>query len=407
MEIESTSGNLSGEEIREIQGTKEIREIQLRSKTFNVLFVSVFSAMLGLGIVVPLLPFYAESLGASGIWIGAIFSGFSLSRAIFMPLIGKLSDSRGRKIFILFGLFIYSFLSLLYISATSVYALTAVRIIHGIASAMVIPIAMAYIADLSPKGGEGKYMGTFTISMFLGMGFGPLLGGIIKDTHGMEAVFISMAIFSAIAFIICLIFLPETRGRYVGSSLKAALENRIMRAILFFRVMNAFAYGTFMVFLPVVGVKLANLRPTEVGILISLSIFTTAILQRQFGKIADAKRKSLLIVFGSIVVAFSLFMIPFLNSFAYLFLAALLVGIGSGISLPSAMAIVTIAGRKIGQGSAMGAFNTAMSIGMITAPMISGSIMDLFGESYVFPFSGVIILLSILVFWLMISDSGI
>jgi len=376
-------------------------------KVFNVLFISVFSAMLGLGIVVPLLPFYAESLGATGIWIGAIFSGFSLSRAVFMPIIGNLSDLRGRKIFILSGLLAYSLLSFLYISANSVYALTAVRVVHGVAFAMVIPIAMAYIADLSPEGGEGKHMGTFTISMFLGMGFGPLLGGIIKDTYGMEAVFISMAIFSIIAFIICLIFLPEAKGKHVGSSLREALKSKIMRAVLFFRAMNAFAYGTFMVFLPVVGLKLANLRPTEVGILISLSIFTTAFLQRKFGKIADIRRKSLLIVFGSIVVAFSLFMIPLFNSFTYLLTAALLIGIGGGISLPSAMAIVTIAGREVGQGSAMGAFNTAMSIGMITAPMISGGIMDLLGEFYVFPFSGVIILLSIPVFWVMISDSQI
>ncbi len=390
-----------------VSGIEKVQEVRMRSKTFNVLFVSVFSAMLGLGIVVPLLPYYAESLGATGVWIGAIFSGFSLSRAVFMPLIGKMSDLRGRKIFILSGLLIYTLLSLLYISATSVYALTAVRIIHGIASAMVIPIAMAYIADLSPKGGEGRYMGTFTISTFLGMGFGPLLGGIIKDTYGMEAVFISMAIFSSIAFVICLVFLPETKGRYVRSSLKEALKNKIMRAVLFFRVMNAFAYGTFMVFLPVVGLKLANLRPTEVGILISLSIFTTAILQRQFGKIADTGRKSLLIVLGSIVVALSLFMIPLLDSFTHLFLASLLIGIGSGISLPSAMAIVTIAGRKVGQGSAMGAFNTAMSVGMITAPMISGEIMDLWGEFYVFPFSGAVILSSNLIFWLMISDSGV
>jgi MFS family permease len=399
--IKSISGNLSVE-----GNSKKSREIQ-ESRVFNVLFVSVFSAMLGLGIVVPLLPFYAESLGATGIWIGAIFSGFSLSRAVFMPMIGSLSDSRGRRLFILSGLLIHTVLSLLYISASSVYALTAVRVIHGVASAMVIPIAMAYIADLSPKGGEGKHMGTFTISMFLGMGFGPLLGGVIKDTHGMEAVFISMAIFSAIAFIICLVFLPEARGKYVRASLREALKSKIMRAVLFFRAMNAFAYGTFMVFLPVVGLKLANLRPTEVGILISLSIFTSAFLQRQFGKLADVKRKSLLIVLGSVVIAISLFLVPFLTSFPGLLIATFLIGIGGGISLPSAMAMVTIAGREIGQGSAMGAFNTAMSIGMITAPMLSGGIMDLFGELYIFPFSGLMILLSIPLFWLMISDCKI
>ncbi len=104
-------------------------------RVFNVLFISVFSAVLGLGIIVPLLPFYAESLGASGIWIGIIFSGLAVSRAVFMPIIGNLSDRRGRRSFILVGLFIYTLLPLAYIAADSVYLLTAVRIFHGFASA--------------------------------------------------------------------------------------------------------------------------------------------------------------------------------------------------------------------------------------------------------------------------------
>lgn len=70
--------------------------------------------MLGLGIVVPLLPYYADTLGATGIGIGLIFSGFALSRAIFMPLIGRYSDRMGRKYFILIGLGLFTLLSDVY-----------------------------------------------------------------------------------------------------------------------------------------------------------------------------------------------------------------------------------------------------------------------------------------------------
>ncbi|AGK60768.1 Arabinose efflux permease [Archaeoglobus sulfaticallidus PM70-1] len=372
------------------------------SRVFNVLFISVFSVMLGLGIVVPLLPYYAESLGATGLWIGAIFSGFSLSRAVFMPLIGKLSDSRGRRFFILTGLLIFTILSFIYIYANSVYSLTAVRIVHGIASAMVIPVALAYIADLSPKGREGMYMGTFMASMFFGMGFGPLVGGVIRDMYGMEAVFISMAVLSFISFLICLLFLPESRGKYRQASLKGALKNKVMRAILFFRAMNAFANGVFMVFLPVLG-YLISLPSTQTGMLISTSIFTTAILQRRFGRFADNHNKAVLISAGSAIIAFCFLFIPFLKSFESLLLASLIIGIGGALSMPSAMALVTIAGREIGQGTAMGAFNTAMSIGMITAPMIAGGIMDAMGIYHVFLVSGTICFISIPAFLLMMK----
>jgi len=69
-------------------------------KTFPILALSVFSSMLGVGIISPLLPLYAENLGATGIWLGIIFSSFSISRTVFMPIIGRLSDRRGRKIFL-------------------------------------------------------------------------------------------------------------------------------------------------------------------------------------------------------------------------------------------------------------------------------------------------------------------
>ncbi|MFY1645004.1 MFS transporter, partial [Methanoculleus bourgensis] len=162
-------------------------------RIYNVLFISVFATMLGLGVVSPLLPIYAENLGATGIWLGIIFSAFALSRSIFMPIIGRISDRQGRKWIILIGMFAYAALSLAYLIAGSVYSLTAVRFAHGIASAMVVPIAMAYIADLSEKGKEGSHMGNFSISMFLGMGVGPLLGGFLNDAFGMPSVFYVMA----------------------------------------------------------------------------------------------------------------------------------------------------------------------------------------------------------------------
>jgi MFS family permease len=69
----------------------------------NTLLVSTFAVMLGLGVIAPLLPVYVHDLGASGLWVGAIFAIFSVSRIIFIPLFGKLSDRRGRKSFITIG----------------------------------------------------------------------------------------------------------------------------------------------------------------------------------------------------------------------------------------------------------------------------------------------------------------
>jgi len=135
-------------------------------KVFPVLALSIFSSMLGVGIVAPLLPLYAEKMGATGIWIGTIFAGFSISRAIVMPIVGKLSDRSGRKVFLAVGLFTYAIISLGYIWAGNPFQLTLVRLIQGVAAGMVIPIAQAYVGDISPEAEEGKWQGYFNLSGF-------------------------------------------------------------------------------------------------------------------------------------------------------------------------------------------------------------------------------------------------
>jgi MFS family permease len=185
-------------------------ESTTRKKIFFVLFISLFSCMLGVGIIVPILPLYAETLGATGLWLGAIFAAFSLTRSISMPLIGRFSDRLGRKRFITTGLLIYTLSSLGYIYATSTVELIVIRVIQGFSSAMIIPIAMAFIADIAPLDKEGSYMGIFTIALFLGFGCGPILGGLTKDLISMEADFLIMGGLCLLALVLVLIYLPRS-----------------------------------------------------------------------------------------------------------------------------------------------------------------------------------------------------
>ena len=138
----------------------------MEKRIFTVLFIAVFATMLGAGIIEPFMAIYAKDLGANGLMIGLIFGSFTLSRAVFTPLIGRISDFKGRKNLLLAGLTGYTILSFFYVVATSTTSLVIVRIFHGLASAMVLPISMAYIGDIAPKNQEGKYLGTFTIAYF-------------------------------------------------------------------------------------------------------------------------------------------------------------------------------------------------------------------------------------------------
>ncbi|MCM2465408.1 MFS transporter [Methanoculleus oceani] len=380
-------------------------------RIYNVLFISVFATMLGLGVVSPLLPIYAENLGATGIWLGIIFSAFALSRSIFMPIIGRISDRQGRKWIILIGMFSYAAASLAYLIADSVYSLTAVRFAHGLASAMVVPIAMAYIADFSEKGKEGSRMGNFSISMFLGMGVGPLLGGFLNDAFGMDSVFYAMAGLSAFATLLVGVSLPEAKpGSFTVPDGKpvpmgSVLTLPSMRGIIVFTFINALGRGGMMVFIPVFAPLIA-ISPFEVGIVLSANTFLMALLQVPIGRVTDTGNKVALIVAGSAIAAVALAAIPFSGSFWPLLAATSLIGVGGAIQQPAIMALTVDAGRAIGMGTSMGAYNTVFGVGMIIAPLIGGVFMDVVGVDAVFYVGGAISLLGTGIFALVMRRSA-
>jgi MFS family permease len=227
-------------------------------RTFLIIFIFVFASMLGVGIVVPFLSLYAEEMVSDptkvGMWVGIIVAGFSISRAIFMPIIGRLSDLRGRKIFISIGLLLYVIISFGYVLARNPFELTFVRILQGFSSAMVIPIAMAYVGELSPTEELGARMGGFNMALFLGFAVGPLIGGIFGYLFGMKETFFAMGALCLFAFLLVLLFLPELsiykRKKKNEISFRKAMESNGVKALVSFRVSNSLGRGIYSAFLP-------------------------------------------------------------------------------------------------------------------------------------------------------------
>ena len=388
--------------ILSILSSEEPLTEEIRHRIFSSLYGAVFTTMIGIGIVVPLLPMYAENLGATGLWLGLIFSAFSFSRAVFMPVFGRLSDDRGRRALIIAGLCLYAVFSFLYLFGDSVSVLIVIRLLHGISSAMIFPIAMAYIGDIAPKREEGRYMGSFTSSMSLGMGLGPLIGGVVTEFYGMDATFLAMTALSTVALLTCILLLPDQRGTtHHPAPMLSLLMHPGLRGPILYQFINAFANGTFLVFLPVIAAHIGNLSTSETGIIISVSILSTALLQRYLGRFADQYNKYSLIALGTVFVSVALIFVPGFHGFVPYLMFAILMGIGGGISGPAMFALVTITGRETGQGSAMGVVNMVMSVGMILSPLICGWIMDISNISMVFIFSAVIAIISTPVFLVM------
>jgi len=345
--------------------------------------------MLGLGIVVPILPLYAKTLGASGIWLGAIFAGFSIARAASMPVVGHFSDKQGRKVFIVTGLFLYAFSSLGYLSASGPESLLVVRIVQGLCSAMIVPIAMAYVGDIAPKDREGSYVGRFNVALFLGFGFGPLLGGFVHDLLGVNADFMIMGILCALSCALALWYLPAGDGkRMMRSGAPAAyatiLRNPQVQGIMLFRFLNAFIRGSVLTFLPLYASYRLHLSGAQIGLIVSSGVILTSLLQYPCGRLADRFDRKHLMISGSLVYAVCVVLLPQMPNFVLLLGANLLLGGVGAVPLPAASASVIEEGKKYGMGSLMALFNVAMSLGLGTGPLVSGFIHDTLGLTRVF-----------------------
>ena len=366
-----------------------------------LLFTVTFAAQLGLGLVSPLLPIYAQDLGASGIWLGIIFAFFSFARFIAMPIVGRYSDEYGRRRFIVYGLAIYTVVSLLYILANSPETLSVIRFAHGISSAMVVPVAMAYVGDISPRGREGRYMGMFYVSMSLGVGFGPLMGGVITDSLGFDYAFVATGMLALANLVFVIAILPEstaTRKAIPRVPYRTVLADRPVQAILAYRLVNSLGQGMVLSFLPIYAMVQRGLPLTMVGLVLSSRWLTNSIFNIPFGLLSDRYNRTLLAVIGGVVFATALVAMPIASDGTQLLAINMLGAVGSSLAMASTSAITTTLGRGLGMGTLMGLINAGHALGMTIGPLMAGIIFDTIGLNELFYVGGMCSAIGILTF---------
>ncbi len=368
--------------------------------TLAVLALVSFVMLLGVGIVVPMLPSYAQGLGATATQIGLIFAAFSLSRTLLTPVIGALADRSELKGLMIAGLAGYAVLSLAYAGADTPAQLIMIRLLHGMASAFVIPLAMSYAATIAGEGQEGVYMGSLNMALFFGMGAGPLIGGLLTDGLGPASAFYALAALSSLALGLAVILLPPLRReRPKGGegTLKGILKSRELLGLLLFRTINALGSGNLMAFIPILA-RRSGLSTTAIGVLITTNIFVTGSLQRPFGRLVTPANTIRMILIGSGLSIAALASLPLASGFMVYLALGCLMGLGGAISMPAASVLVLEHGRALGMSATMGIFDASMGLGMILGPLASGVIMDYLGIEYVFYLGGLVSALGMCVF---------
>jgi len=381
------------------------------NKPLIVVWLALFVSIAGVGMVSPLLPKFAQDMGASGIWLGLVFSGFAFSQIPLMPMIGKLSDRFGEKLFLWLGLVIYAMAAAGYFWSPSYKELFLFRVFSGIGAAMVIPTAFAYAGKLASPGQEGRYMGIFNIALIAGFGIGPVIGGLVYDSYGMDATFTSMGILSAVGFLVVLLFLPSTSptphmvesdilSTPLGSSgsMTSIVRDDNMLGLVTFQLVWGLSYGAVLAFLPIFMTTIMGTSVAQVGIVLSTRSILSGTLAYPFGWLADRMNRVFLVSTGMIVMAVGVFFIPWVEAFALMLCLFITMAICESSAFPAANAITVDRGRSLGMGSTMGVFFMAMSAGLVIGSIGGGVIEGSVGVEWVFRYAAVAGLVGVVTF---------
>ncbi|MBF0413597.1 MAG: MFS transporter [Desulfamplus sp.] len=375
-------------------------------KIFITLFFTIFATVTGVGIVVPLLPIYAKNMGAAGIYVGLIFGSFSFSRTMLLPYFGRLSDRKGRKPFIIAGLAGYALVSLAFLMTSTVFSLIVIRSLQGIASAMVMPVVQAYIGEITPEGMEGQSMSLFNLSMFTSLSLGPVMGGAINDLWSIDAAFVCMGLLSLAGLMLSFLYLPPIDQEYIRHKEHAPIpwsffiKDMELMGLFSYRFVYTGCIGIIWCFMPIfVQNRLPDISGSSIGILVTLGVFVSGILQLPMGYVADRFNRRVMVITGGIVCAVSMFMVFKATSYLQLICSVSIFGAGGGISMPPLMALTLIKGNeKSSMASVMSIITVAHSLGMMAGSMGAGVAMDYFTLDSIFPCGAVLMIMGVVLF---------
>lgn len=370
-------------------------------KNLFILSFTLVVVTLGFGVVIPIIPFYMENLGAGGTELGLLVASYAVMRLICAPIWGSISDRIGRKPVMMIGILGYGITMFLFGLATELWMLFAARILSGILSSATSPTTMAYIGDSTSEEDRGGGMGILGAAVGLGTIFGPALGGLLAGESLSTPFFIAGGM-SILALFLTWILLPESlprESRQVSErkipipelhlwwqALSSPIGILLVLAFILTCGLMVF-YGIFGLY----ALERFGFGPEEVGIIFMMVGLVSALTQGILtGPLTRRWGESLVIKIGMFGSAVSLFLIAWAENYWAVLITIGLFVFMTAILTP-AISSLTSKRAETQQGMAMGLSNSFMSLGRIAGPLWAGFALDL---NLILPFtSGALVLL--------------
>jgi len=347
----------------------------------------------GFGIVLPLLPFYADRFGASGTQVGLLITVYSVVQFFLAPFWGRISDRVGRRPILILGLLGSSASYVVFAFAGSLAVLFLSRIMAGVGGATV-PVAQAYIADITPPERRAGNLGLIGAAFGLGFIFGPALGGSLAPIS-VEAPGLAAAALCLGNGILAFFLLPESlpqgerEARLIGRSpfrvgdLGSALRNPVTARILLLSFLFTVAFAAMQPTFPLYGSIRFGLEERNVGYLFAFLGTVSAIVQGGLvRRVVPVLGEPRLIQLSGIPFVTGLLAVAYADSIFLLLLGLALLALGYGGTLPSIASLLSRVAPPQLQGSVLGLGQSVGSLARIVGPTLAGVVYDLRGIAW-------------------------
>ena len=363
-----------------------------------ILFLIVFIDLVGFGVIIPLLPFFAEHFDASPSTVGMLMATYSLGQFIAAPFWGRTSDRLGRRPILLITLFGGALSYVLLGFADSLWMLFAARALGGFMAGN-ISTAFAYVADITTPENRAKGMGVVGAAFGLGFIAGPAIGGILAGPDPLNANFqlpaFAAAGLSFSAFLIAIFVLKESLSEDLRRSLsekpratrarqfRNALTRPKVGMIILLSFIATFVFASMETTFAMWSERRFDWGPQQNGYIFAFVGILSAIIQGGLvGRLAKRFGETNLIVQGAAALAIGMLLIPFSDSLEMLLLAMVIVAYGFSVINPAMNSLISLQVGPEEQGGIMGVSRSATTMARVVGPVWAGMLFAVAGADW-------------------------
>lgn len=350
---------------------------RLLTPAFLLITFSALAYFMSVGIMMPILPKYVEdALGGGSVAVGLAVGAFSITAIMVRPFIGRLGDRRGRKILIVGGAALVAAAIAGFEITEAMWVVVLMRLIAGVGEAAFFVGAASAVNDLAPDERRGEAVSLFSLSLYSGLAFGPVLGEAVFKGGHFGAVWVAGALGAALSAAIAL-KIPDTRpAREATPGQKRLLHPAALRPGVII-LMSVWAFAGFTSFMPLYARNDLGLNESgPVFLVFSIVI----ILFRSLGaRIPDHFGAARTATVSLAISSCGLLVVASWADTAGLYAGAVLFGAGQSLAFPALMSIAVRAAPAAERGSVVGTFTAFVDLGFALGPITLGGLAAVLG----------------------------